>query len=66
MKDFQTLSPSERMVIIAKLYHNIWYDPSRYENIINLIYEWDENPVREAKFFNEIKKENNGTENNAQ
>lgn len=59
MKDFKEIPPTERMVIIAKLYHNIWYDPSRYETILNLIYEWEENPIREAYFLNEI---NNGTE----
>jgi hypothetical protein len=59
MKDFKEIPPTERMVIIAKLYHNIWYDTSRYETILNLIYEWDENPVRDAKFLNQIE---HGTE----
>jgi hypothetical protein len=54
MTNFQELPPQERGLIIAKLYHNIWYDKDRFATIINLLNEWDVNPIKEAKFLHEI------------
>lgn len=54
MNDFQELPPQERGLVIAKLYHNIWYNKDRYTIIMNLINEWDKEPIREAKFLHEI------------
>ena len=54
MNDFQETIPTERGIIIAKLYHNMWYDKDRFKIIMNLLNEWDENPIREAKFLHEI------------
>ena len=51
---FTELPPQERGLIIAKLYHNIWYDQERYDTIMKLLNEWDDNPIREAKFLHEI------------
>ena len=59
MTNYQELSPQERMVIIAKIYHNIWYDADRYKAIEELLNEWDSNPIKEAKFLNQI---HDGTE----
>jgi len=54
---FTELPPQERGLIIAKIYHNIWYDSKRFEVINKLLQEWDENPIREAKFLHEIQAE---------
>ncbi len=54
MNDFQETIPTERGIIIAKLYHNMWYDKDRFAIIMNLLNQWDENPIREAKFLHEI------------
>ena len=54
MKDFQEVTPQERMLILAKLYHNMWYDKHRYDIIRTIVNKWDENPIKEAKFLNQI------------
>jgi hypothetical protein len=61
MNTYQTLPPQERMVIVAKIYHHIWYSEDRYNELMTLMSEWDKNPTREAKFLNQI---TNGTELN--
>ena len=58
---FIDLPPQERGLVIAKIYHNIWYDPKRFELMMLLLKEWDECPVKEAKFLHEI---HNDGENN--
>jgi hypothetical protein len=57
--NYQDLAPQERMVLIAKIYHNIWYDESRFAIINNLLEDWEKEPVKEAKYLNQI---HNGTE----
>lgn len=59
MNNFQEIPPQERGLIIAKVYHNIWYNTDRFDIIMNLIQKWDEEPVREAKFLHEIQEEIN-------
>lgn len=59
MNNFQEIPPQERGLIIAKVYHNIWYNQDRFDIIMNLIQKWDEEPVREAKFLHEIQEEIN-------
>lgn len=54
MTNFTELPPQERGLIIAKLYHNIWYDSDRFKLVIELLNKWDEEPIREAKFLHEI------------
>ena len=61
MNTYQKLPPQERMVIVAKIYHHIWYSEDRYNELMTLMSEWDKNPTREAKFLNQI---TNGTELN--
>ena len=57
MKDFQKISPTERGLFIAKLYHNIWYDTHRFTILSNLLDEWEKNPIKEAKYLLEIHSE---------
>lgn len=59
MNSYQKLPPQERMVIVAKIYHHIWYSEDRYNELMTLMTEWDKNPTKEAKFLNQI---TNGTE----
>lgn len=59
MNTYQKLPPQERMVIVAKIYHHIWYSEDRYNELMTLMSDWDKNPTREAKFLNQI---TNGTE----
>lgn len=59
MTNFQEIPPQERGLIIAKVYHNIWYDKDRFATIMELIAKWDKDPVREAKFLHEIQHSTN-------
>ena len=59
MNSYQQLPPQERMVIVAKIYHHIWYSEDRYNELMTLMTEWDKNPTKEAKFLNQI---TNGSE----
>ncbi len=61
MNTYQKLPPQERMVIVAIIYHHIWYSEDRYNELMTLMTEWDKNPTKEAKFLNQI---TNGTELN--
>ena len=54
MKNFQKISPQERGLFIAKLYHNIWYDTNRFSILSNILEEWEKNPIKEAKYLEEI------------
>lgn len=54
MNNFQELPPQERGLVIAKLYHNIWYNTDRFDTIMNLLNKWEEDPIREAKYLHEI------------
>ncbi len=59
MTNFTELPPQERGLIIAKLYHNMWYDSNRFELVMELLNKWDEDPIREAKFLHEIQEATN-------
>jgi len=59
MNSYQQLPPQERMVIVAKIYHHIWYSEDRYNELMTILEDWDQNPTKEAKFLNDI---TNGTE----
>ena len=59
MNTYQDLPPQERMVFIAKIYHNIWYDNDRFAEIERLVNEWELNPTKEGKYLNQI---HNGTD----
>jgi len=54
MSDYTKIPPQERMLIIAKLYHNCWYSGDRFDLVMKLLQEWEANPVKEAKFASEI------------
>jgi hypothetical protein len=54
MSNYTKIPPQERMLIIAKLYHNCWYSGDRFDLVMKLLKEWEANPVKEAKFASEI------------
>jgi len=57
MTNFQKISPNERGLFIAKLYHNIWYDTDRFTILSKILEEWENNPIKEAKYLQEIHSE---------
>ena len=63
MKHFAKIPPAERMVLLAKIYHNMWYDETRFNFIMEIIEDWENNPIKEAKYLNQI---HDGTELNEQ
>jgi len=42
------------MVIVAKIYHHIWYSEDRFQELMTTLDNWDMNPTKEAKFLNQI------------
>jgi hypothetical protein len=54
MNTYTKIPPHERMLIIAKVYHNMWYDNDRFNMVMDLVDNWDMNPIKEAKFLNDI------------
>ena len=54
MNTYQKIPPHERIILLAKLYHNMWYSGDRFNMVMDLIDKWDMNPVKEAKFATEI------------
>ena len=59
MKHFAKIPPAQRMVLLDKIYHNMWYNEARFNFIMEIIEDWEKNPIKEAKYLNEI---NDGTE----
>lgn len=54
LSTFTELTPYERQIFIAELYHNAWYSQERYEQLYDLFNSWMQNPIKEKKFFNEL------------
>ena len=54
MNTYQKIPPHERVILLAKLYHNMWYCGDRFNLVMDLIDKWDMNPIKEAKFATEI------------
>lgn len=59
MSNFQDIPPQDRGLIIAKLYHNLWYNPQRFAIVMKLLDQWELDPTREAKYLNDIHEEIN-------
>jgi ABC-type multidrug transport system ATPase subunit len=54
LSTFTELTPYERQIFIAELYHNAWYSQERYEQLYDLFNHWMSNPIKEKKFFGEL------------
>ena len=54
LSTFVDLTPFERQIIIAELYHNAWYSQERYEQLYDLYNAWKNNPIKEKKFFADV------------
>lgn len=54
MNTYQKIPPNERIILLAKLYHNMWYSGDRFDLVMKLIDDWDMNPIKEAKFGSDI------------
>ena len=51
LSTFTELTPYERQIFIAELYHNAWYSQERYEELYDLFNKWCKEPVKEKKFL---------------
>jgi hypothetical protein len=51
---FTDLTPRERQIFIAELYHNAWYSEERYKLLENLYNQWVDEPIKEKIFLNEV------------
>lgn len=51
---FTDLTPRERQIFIAELYHNAWYSEDRYKVLEELYNQWVSEPIKEKAFLNEI------------
>jgi hypothetical protein len=61
MTTFQKIPPADRQLIMAKIFHHAWYDDTRARFLLEILQDWEKNPCKEVKFFNQIHNEN-GTE----
>jgi ABC-type multidrug transport system ATPase subunit len=51
---FTNLTPRERQIFIAELYHNAWYSEDRYKQLEELYTLWVSDPIKEKTFLNEV------------
>jgi hypothetical protein len=51
---FTDLTPRERQIFIAELYHNAWYSEERYKLLEDLYNQWVSEPIKEKVFLNEV------------
>ena len=59
MNSFKEVSPADRQLIMAKIFHHAWYDDNRFRFMLDILNDWEKNPCKEVKFLNNI---NDGTE----
>ena len=55
VSSFTELTPRERQIFIAELYHNAWYSEERYKLLENLYNQWVSEPIKEKIFLDAIK-----------
>lgn len=51
MKKFANIPEPDRMVFIAKLCHNMWYDDSCFDEVESLMKKWKSKDIRDAVFY---------------
>jgi hypothetical protein len=54
VSSFTDLTPRERQIFIAELYHNAWYSEDRFKQLEELYNIWVSDPIKEKTFLNEI------------
>ena len=54
MKSFKEVSPADRQLIMAKIFHHAWYDDNRGRFLLEILNDWEKNPCKEVKFLNQI------------
>jgi ABC-type multidrug transport system ATPase subunit len=54
VSSFTDLTPRERQIFIAELYHNAWYSEDRFKQLEELYNLWVSDPIKEKTFLNEI------------
>jgi hypothetical protein len=56
-KLMQRLTPMERQMILAKVYHYAWYNNEAYEQLITFVNYWEKHSEFKAVFFNQDSEE---------
>lgn len=47
----QNLLPMERQMLLAEIYHYMWYNPEAYQQILIFINQWEKQSEVKAVFF---------------
>ena len=50
-KGLQSLLPMERQMLLAEIYHYMWYNPEAYKQILIFIDHWEKQSEIKAVFF---------------
>ena len=53
MKSFKEVSPADRQLIMAKIFHHAWYDDNRFRFLLEILKDWEKNPSKEVRFMTE-------------
>jgi hypothetical protein len=56
---FAEMEEADRMLFIAQLHHNMWYDESCFREITRLMTQWKHRDIKEATFYPNFKTETN-------
>lgn len=50
-QELQKLLPMERQMLLAEIYHYMWYNPEAYQQILLFIDQWEKQSEIKAVFF---------------
>lgn len=50
-QELQNLLPMERQMLLAEVYHYMWYNPEAYQQILLFIDQWEKQSEIKAVFF---------------
>lgn len=50
-QELQKLLPIERQMLLAEIYHYMWYNPEAYQQILLFIDQWEKQSEIKAVFF---------------
>ena len=56
-QELQKLLPMERQMLLAEIYHYMWYNPEAYQQILIFIDQWEKESEIKAVFFKQDSEE---------
>ena len=56
-QELQKLLPIERQMLLAEIYHYMWYNPEAYQQILIFIEQWEKQSDIKAVFFKQDSEE---------